>query len=155
MLVTFLTLALSSGVLTFSFTGYMDDDTNVQDAHAVAVRLKLNALEVAVIIERYEDYIRSQAALEETIQALQAAGAPLAKSQEMLKSKQSQLLKLQSKMSAARKRLVGLESETAKLKRILGKAPGAAPAEGDHTLNKILDRLSAIEKRLEKLERRK
>jgi hypothetical protein len=68
---------------------------------------------------------------------------------------QEALRETQADLETTKRRMVELEAERLKLIRTLGKAPDTTSQDTERILNKILDRLIAIEKRLEKMDLRR
>jgi hypothetical protein len=118
------------------------------------VRLKLNVIESCKLLEHYGSLLDRVLALQHSIRACVKSG------DERLAQYEQALTEAQADLERTKKRLIVLESEKAKLVERLGlkNAGDGSPEhlEGvNRMLDRILDRLAGIEKRLEKLERRK
>jgi hypothetical protein len=131
-----------------------------QDAKAPAdpsemrVRLRLNAAEAAQLLQHYEGLVKRELGLQESVRACTKSGDA------RLPQYQQALQEVQDDVKTTKERLVRLESEREKLVERLGPKSREEVAlelveRTSHTLEKILERLSGIEKRLEKLERQR
>jgi hypothetical protein len=147
-------LTIVAAVLAFCFAGHAGEKPAIVDEAEAAVRLRINAIESALQFERYEALLKRHLDLAEEVRALEQRASDPRKV--AARKPALQLQAEQSCLNAIRKRLAELESENVKLRKTLGKVPDAAARhDPGRTLDKILDRLNSIDKRLEKLERRK
>lgn len=124
------------------------------DRSELKVELRLNDAQTTHLMEHYEMLVKRESNLQGSVRACVKSGDP------RLAEYQQALQEAQDDLKATKKKLVQLESDRAKLvKRLKTKTGGGAGLESSERthqlLEKILDRLSAIEKRLEKLERQK
>jgi len=131
-----------------------DEKKAPEDLSEMKVRLRLNAIETAQFLEHFGALVKRELGLQDSVRACMKSGDP------RLPQYQQALQEAQDDLAKTKKRLTTLESERAKLVERLGtKNTGDVPLESieraNRTLDKILERLSSIEKRLEKLERRK
>jgi len=113
------------------------------------VRLKLNVIETGKLLERYEKLLQREMDLQENVKACNKSGDP------RLPQYQDALKDAQEALEPTKKKLFDLDMEKAKLMERLGKKDSgdASPEQIDkmnRTLEKILERLTGIEKRLEK-----
>lgn len=131
-----------------------DEKKHPEEAAEAEVRLRLIGIESAQLLDQYGVVYKRELNLQDSVRACARTGDPrLAEYQQVLKDAQADLEKV-------KKGLVSLELERAKLLDRLGRkaAPeGAAePLErANRTLEKILDRLGGLDKRLEKIERQR
>jgi hypothetical protein len=125
--------------------------TSLEATSQAAVRLKLNAIETARFLERYEKDFAFRMHCEENIELYSKAAVD----PEILKRQKSDLESVEDSLEKTKKKLVDLEVEKTKLIEQFGK-PESADASTERmdkmnrTLQKILERLAAVENRLEK-----
>ena len=118
----------------------------------MAIRLKLNAIESSTLLEHYETIAKRELGLHDSVRACLKSG------DNRLPQYQQALQESQDDLDTTKKKLVALEAEKKKLITQLG-AKDLLTAlierveRTDRNLIKIVDRLNALEKRLEKLER--
>jgi septal ring factor EnvC (AmiA/AmiB activator) len=113
------------------------------------VRLKLNKIETAKLLNRYAFLIQREMDLQGSVKAC------VKSADTRLQEYKDALTQAQDDLETTKKKLVDLEVEKAKLIEQFGKPESAdASAENIDRLNrnleKILERLTTIEKRLEK-----
>jgi hypothetical protein len=113
------------------------------------VRLRLNVVETVMLLERYEKLLQREIDLQESVKACNKSGDP------RLPEYEDALKDAQEALEATKKKLFDLEMEKVKLMERLGKKESGdvSPEQIDkinRTLEKILERLTSIEKRLEK-----
>jgi hypothetical protein len=113
------------------------------------VRLKLNGIETATLLVRYEKLLQRELEVEENVKACNKVGDL------RLREYEDALKDAQEGLEATKKKLLDLELERSRLMERLGKKEsGDASAEQidkmNRTLEKILERLISIEKQLEK-----
>lgn len=118
------------------------------------VQLKLNGIETARLMERYEKLFQREIDLTDTVRACARTG------DERLAGYENTRKDVQADLKETKSRLLDLELEKPKLLERLGKKESSdPPAEAiqrtNQLLEKIVDRLISIEKRLEKMERQK
>jgi chromosome segregation ATPase len=146
-------------LLVFSFSGHGRDKApsgkeqkrGAEDPSEMTVRFRLNGIEAATYYEEYRQAVKRERGLQENVRAcIQSGDNRLPEYKQALQNTQDDLAKLKKKLAA-------LESEKTKLVRALGKkrADELSLEAKDRTLDKILERLTAIDKRLEKIERRR
>jgi hypothetical protein len=141
-------------VLLVSVFGPAADDKDApEEVHEIRVSLRLNAIQTAKVLDQYEKLAQREIQLPDGIRAAARSGDT------RLPELQQALAEVQADILTAKKKLIELESEKAKLVKRLKKINVAdetpAPAEtANRLLEKILDRLVSIEKRLEKIERK-
>jgi hypothetical protein len=145
--------ALACG-LVVSLAGRAGESKAVEDASEMKVRLRLNAIESAKLQEHYERLVKRELELEDGVRACRKSGD--GRLPEYLQA----LQEAQGDLEKTKKKLVALESERDKvLRRLATKNRQVASPEparqADRILEKILERLDSIEKRLQKLERAK
>jgi hypothetical protein len=115
------------------------------------VRWKLNRIETAKNLERYENLLQREMILRDDVMAYNKSGGYPG----LLQACEERLEQVQENLETTKKQLVELEMEKAKLIEHFGK-PESGDASTDNierlnrTLEKILDRVTTIEKRLEK-----
>jgi hypothetical protein len=124
-----------------------------ESVHEVRVSLQLNAILISSLLERYEKYAKQEMNIELDIRAAKAMEARLPEWKQHLEDTRAEL-------ATIKKKLVALETEKAKLTKRLKQlnAPDETAAQSETThrlLEKILERLGSIEKRLEKMERQR
>jgi hypothetical protein len=146
-------LLLSCAFFALCFAGHAEEKKEEKKTPKndpeTAVRLRLNAVEAAVQLAHYEALVKRELRLKDSVRACEKSGdVRLPEYKQALKETQSDL-------DTARKRMAELDSEKQKLTRARGKKQEPAPQETDRILEQILDRLTAIEKRLEKIEKQK
>jgi hypothetical protein len=122
------------------------------DVAEMKVRLRLNAIESSLLTEHYGYLFKREIELRDSVRAGLKSG------DERLPDYQRALADTQSDLAQTKKKLITLEAETAKFIERLGpKHVAAEPTEHTARLSRILeqllDRLIAVEKRLQKLER--
>jgi hypothetical protein len=139
-------LLVACACLALSFAGRAEEKKPTRDHSEAAVRLRLNAVEYGILLDRYEMLLKRELAQKDSLRLY--SPATRAKQENSLKETQVAL-------EAVRKQAGELESERLKLLRTLGKVQEAAPLESDRILKKILERLVSIEKRLEKMDKPK
>jgi predicted transcriptional regulator len=145
-------LALACVLLATSVADSTDEKSAPEDLSESRVRYRLNAIETAQLLNYYEVLVKRELDFRENMRAsLQASGNRVAEFQQALQD-------LQADLAAIKRKLVALEVERTERTARLGKG-GPADATPDslervnRTLDKVLERLNTIEKRLEKLER--
>jgi hypothetical protein len=112
-----------------------------------AVRLRLSAVELAVLQTHYETLLKRELSGKENARQFTGVRA---------KENEAALKELRGDLETIRRRMVELETERQKLLLTLGKAPEtASPQDKDRTIRMLLDRLNVLEKRVEKLEKQK
>jgi hypothetical protein len=126
-----------------------DEKQLLETKSQATVRLKLNGIETAKLLERYEKFLQREMDLQENVKACNKSGDP------RLPQYEDALKDAQEALEPTKKKLFDLEMEKAKLVERLGKKEsGDASAEQidkmNRILEKILERLSSIEKRLER-----
>jgi hypothetical protein len=137
-----------------SLAGAAGETKAPEDVPEMKVRLRLNAIETAKLQEHYQGLVQRELELQDSVRACRKSGdGRLPEYLEALQETQGDLEK-------TRKKLVALESEREKVLRRLAaqSGPGASPEpppKADRILEKILERLGGIEKRLQRLERPK
>jgi hypothetical protein len=116
-----------------------------------SVRWKLNRIETAKNLERYENLVQREMNLRDDVKAyIKSSNNP-----DLLHACEESLKQVQENLETTKIRLVDLEVEKAKLIDQFGKPEsGDAATENidrlNRSLEKILERLTTIEKRLEK-----
>jgi hypothetical protein len=116
-----------------------------------SVRWKLNRIETAKLLERYENLLQREMILRDDVKIYTKSG----NNHPLLQQSEDRLEQVQENLETTKKKLVDLEMEKTKLIEHFGKPePGDGSAEHidplNRTLEKILERLTAIEKRLDK-----
>jgi hypothetical protein len=145
--------ALACAALLFSLAGHGNEKAakpEPPDPAEAAVGLRLNAREVALLMDGYNALLREATGGRAALRQLKPGHPRVAQLKQELKE-------LGDDMAETKKRLVGLEKERRKLARAAGSA-GEAADPADRTaraLEKIVEKLDSIDKRLEKAERRK
>lgn len=145
-------VALVCAYLATASPGVGGEKKPADDLVEKKVRLRVNAIETAVITEQVEMLIKREFNLRGSVRACIASG------DERLPQYQKALADAQTDLEQNKKKLVELESERAKLIERLGPKVAAEEAH-EHAakmtrlLEQILDRLISIEKRLQRLER--
>jgi hypothetical protein len=144
-------LAFVAALLAASFTGFAGEKKPSEDVSEIKVRLRLNAIETVILLERYETLFKREQDLQDSVRAC---------TKDLLPQYQQALLDTQGNLDMIRLKLVTLESEKTKLTARLGKkevsdAYSEQLEKTNRTLEKILDGLNSIDKRLEKMERPK
>jgi hypothetical protein len=146
--------AFACAWVLFSPASRADERQANEDPSVSRVRLRLNAIETSVLLEHYERLVKRELGLQENVRACARSG------DNRLAEYQQALQEAQGDLDATRKKLVALETEKRELIARLRKQGISVtvpePTDGGHrTLEKILERLKKIEKRLEKLDRPK
>ena len=141
-----------AGVLLVTPHAGSADDKALESTSEKVVRLKLNGIETAQLLEHHEWLSKRELSLQDSVRACIKAGS------NRLPEYQQSLKETRDDLDATKQKLVALEVEKRKLTAQLGKADlpdtMSDPLErANQTLAKILERLSSIDKRLEKLER--
>src|SRR5262249_38325652 len=127
-----------------------DDKLTPEEAAEARVHLRLNTIRNTKLLTHYESLVTRELSLQASIRAA-------AKANDMrLPDYQATHQDVLTDLETTRKELIVLEKERIKLLRRLGKPDAAeeASSPGDRaagTLDKILERLNSIEKRLERL----
>jgi hypothetical protein len=126
-----------------------DEKQLLETKSQATVRLKLNVIESAKLLERYEKLLQREIDLQENVKACNKSGDP------RLPEYEDALKDAQEALETTKKKLLDLEMEKARLIERLGKKDsGDASSEQieklNRTLEKILERLTGIEKRLER-----
>jgi hypothetical protein len=147
-------LVFACALCASSLGGAGDEKKKPESPAEVQVRLRLNAIESAALLERYEMLIKQELSLQDSLRACIKSG------DDRVHQYGQALQDAQSDLEKAKKTLITLELDRARLLERLGKknaadATPAAPHSVSDALDRILMRLSSIEKRLEKLERPK
>jgi hypothetical protein len=129
-----------------------DDKETPDQVHEIRIALKLNAIQASKLLERYEKFLTQELNIQMDIRVARPT-------ETRLPEWHQHLLDTQTELETIKKKLVTLEVENAKLAKRFPKrnrpdeTPDATqPSNG--LLERILDRLDRIEKRLEKMERR-
>jgi hypothetical protein len=146
--------ALACALLVASGAEPADEKKAPEGPAEMAVRLKLNAIETSKLLEHYETLVKRELGLQDNVRACIKSG------DNRVPQYQQALQEAQDDLDATRKKLVALEVEKRKLTAQLGRKdlPDHATeplARANQALAKILERLTDIEKRLEKIERQK
>ena len=110
----------------------------------LAVQLKLNTLEIARLIEVYQQELHRERLLRENVGGVQQDTPAWV-------TYKDSLTRAQKSLEQTKAKLVELEAENERTRRRLGRDGGLA-AESEETLRAILRRLTSIEKRLEQIE---
>ncbi len=126
-----------------------DEKQVLETKSQATVRLKLNVVETGKLLARYEKLLQREMDLQENVDACNKSGDP------RLPQYEDALKDAQEALETTKKKLLDLEVEKAKLIERLGKkeSSDASPEQIDkmnRTLERILERLTSIEKRLEK-----
>ena len=143
---------LACAVLAFPLARSADEKQTPEQLSEMRVRLRLNAIETSKLEEHYETLVKRELSLQDNVRAcLKSGDQRLPEYQQALQDAQADLEKTKTK-------LVARELEKAKLSERLGKrqpqdASLEAIEKSNRTLEKILERLGSIEKRLEKVQR--
>lgn len=122
------------------------------DVAEMKVRLKLNAIEGAILLDYYGVFVKRELDLRDSVRASIKSGV------ERLPEYQKALEEVRADLEVTKKRLITIESEKAKLIEKLGPKNVAEEstenaARISRILEQLLDRLTIVEKRLQKLER--
>jgi hypothetical protein len=147
-------LVFTCALLSAPLAGAGDEKKTPESSTELQVRLRLNAIESAALLERYQTLVKRELSLQDSLRACIKSG------DDRVHQYGQALQEAQSDLKTAKKTLITLESERVRLLERLGKKnagdarPGALESVGG-VLDRILMRLSGIEKRLEKLERPK
>jgi hypothetical protein len=118
----------------------------------IKISLRLNAIQTTKLLAQYERILQREMDLHGSVRAIEPPDPRALQYQQALQDAQSDLV-------AVKKKLIALEVENVKLAKRLPKQDQVEetpkPAERpDRILEKILERLESIEKRLVKMERR-
>jgi hypothetical protein len=140
-------------LLALSFTPAGDDKDVVDEVAEIRVSLRLNAIQTSKVLDLYEQLAKRELELQDSIRAVAKTGDGRPQQLEQA------LAVVQADVSVTKKKLVALETERAKLTQRLKKLTAAdeTAAQAETTnrlLEKILERLGSIEKRLVKMEGR-
>jgi hypothetical protein len=151
---SYLVILIMPCFLSGSGLGPSGDDKEVVDqVHEVRIALRLNAIQASKLLERYERYVTQEMNIQMDIRVARPTETRLPEWHQHLTDTQTEL-------ETIKKKLIALDAERAKLAKRLGKQnrPDEAldptkPTTG--LLEKMLERLENIEKRLEKIEQRR
>jgi septal ring factor EnvC (AmiA/AmiB activator) len=154
MLTTSCFIAMTLAVGPLALGAPADPKQTLEETSKATVRLKLNAIETAKLLERYQKQLQREADLSGSVRATVKSG------DDRLPQYQDALKEAQDDLERIKQKLVDLEMEKAKLLQQLGKKEAAegGPESVDRTnrlLEQILDRVISIEKRLDKADRQK
>jgi hypothetical protein len=146
--------ALICALCVASIAGAGDHKKRPESLADLQVRLRLNAIESAAVLERYQTLVKRELSLQDNLRACIKSG------DDRVHQYGQALQETQNDLEKGKKTLIALELERARLLERLGKKNGAdATPAALHSvvgaLDEILMRLGGIEKRLEKLERPK
>ena len=136
------------------FFGSAGEKKQAEDLSELKVRLRLNAIESSRLMDHYAALFARELGLQDSVRACIKSG------DDRLPQYQQALNQARADLEQTKKKLSALESEKTKLIERLG-AKNAAEATLDRlesvnrVLDRILERLGSLEKRLEKLERQR
>ena len=129
-----------------------DDKQVSQGVPETLISLRLNAIQTAKLLEAYEKYVQQEQELQLDLRVADPMDPRLTEYRKRIDI-------VATKLDTIKNKLITLETEKAKLikrlpkEKLADEAPGSA-ARANLLLEKILERLGSIEKRLEKMERR-
>ena len=154
MLTTTCFLGITLSVLPPNLGVPADPKQTLEETAKTTVRLKLNAIEIANLLERYEKLLQREADLTGSVRATVKSG------DERQPHYQDALKETQDDLERIKRRLIELEMEKAKLaqprpqKEIVERRDDSFDRT-NRLLEQILERLISIEKRLDRSEREK
>jgi hypothetical protein len=139
-------------LLTLSSGPAGDDKDTPDGVSEIRVSLRLNAIQASKALDLYERLAKRELELPDSIRAAAQTGDG------RLPQYQQALTEVQADVAVIKKKLVALETERAKLTKRLKKLNTAEETAGlpettNCLLERILERLGRIEKRMEKMER--
>jgi hypothetical protein len=154
MLTTSCLVAMTLAAIPPALGAPADPKQTLEETAKVTVRLKLNAIETANLLERYEKLFQREADLTGSVRACAKSG------DERQPQYQDALKETQDDLQKIKVRLVELEMEKAKLAQPRGQKEIVERRDDSYDrtnrlLEQILERVISIEKRLEKTEREK
>jgi hypothetical protein len=145
-------LVFAFAFLATSFSGSAGEKKPVESVPEMKVRVRLINIETAILMDDYAIHLKREIDLRDSVRASKRNG------DERLPDYQKALDDTRSDLDQTRKRLLTLETDKAALIERLGpkyvvEEPSEQSIRIQRALEQILDRLTTLERRLQKLER--